>query len=412
MMEISATIYHDTRRQKNDGSYPVKIRTTYKRKQRYYKTDYSMSEEDFQILTSKEILQGKVNKDLKPIREARKKLDSKLAAFTEAAEQLGNAFTWEMFDSQLQKEGKASVKSGKVYEYYDSYIAELETYGKEGTAEVYRNSRDKYKQYRDSLNFDEVTPEFLNSWQRWMVRNGMSKTTISIYVRALRSLYNQAIRKGDANPLQYPFRDYKPPAKKNRKTALSIEDIKKIFEYKEPRKIEEWKSVALAVFKFSYLCGGMNITDIAYLKHTDIKDEFINYDRKKTEDTETESEPIEVFLADEAKNIIKRHGTGSYFIFPFIELNMSPKDRKLRIKQVTKNINKWLKRIAEEVGIEANVSTYTARHSFATVLMKKGITVAQISRMLGHSSISTTQDYLASFSQAETKNASEKLLDF
>ena len=231
IMDIAISLYHDARRQKNDGTYPVKIRVTHKRRQRYYRTDYSLSAEDFEVVTSQEILKGKVSKKYQPLREARKKLDIQIASFQEAADTLGNIFSWEMFEAQLQKNGKNTVRSGKVYEYFDNYISELEAYGKEGTAEVYRNSRDKFQEYRKVLNFDEVTPEFLRHWQSWMIRNGLSKTTISIYVRALRSLYNQAIDKGDANPLLYPFRKYQPPSQRNRKTALSLEDMKKFFKY-------------------------------------------------------------------------------------------------------------------------------------------------------------------------------------
>jgi integrase len=409
-MDIAISLYHDTRRQKKDGTYPVKIRVTFKRKQRYYKSDYSFSEEDFIVVISQEILRGKITKEYKSLREARKKLDAKIVSFQEAVDILGNVFSWEMFEAQLQKNGKNVVRSGKVYEYYDNYISELEAYGKEGTAEVYRYSRDKFQEFRKSLNFDEVTPEFLRHWQSWMIRNGMSKTTISMYVRALRSLYNQAIDKGEANPLLYPFRKFKPPAQKNRKTAISLTDMKKFFEYAEPD--DYWKAVSLAIFKFSYLTGGMNLTDICHLKHSDIKGDYFVYDRIKTIDTEKESEPIEVHLLDAAKEIIEKYGTGIDYVFPFIKKALSTKEKKARIKQVNKNINKWVQKVAEELEIEDHVTFYSARHSFATVLMKKGIPVAQISRMLGHADIKTTQDYLASFTREDTKKASQVLLDF
>jgi len=166
------------------------------------------------------------------------------------------------------------------------------------------------------------------------------------------------------------------------------------------------------MFRFSYLTGGMNLTDICHLKHSDIKGDYFLYDRIKTTDTEKDSEPIEVHLLEEAKEINDKYGTGIDYLFPFIKKTMSAKERKARIKQVNKNINKWIGRIATELKIEDHVTFYTARHSFATILMKKGIPVAQISRMLGHADIKTTQDYLASFSREETRKASEVLLDF
>ena len=77
-----------------------------------------------------------------------------------------SSFSWDRFNSLIAKDGRTKVRSGKVYEYFNNYIEELDAYEKVGTAEVYKNARDKFKDYRAILNFDEVTPEFLNAIQR------------------------------------------------------------------------------------------------------------------------------------------------------------------------------------------------------------------------------------------------------
>jgi hypothetical protein len=307
-MDVSVTLYHDTRRALKDGRFPIRIRVTYRGYQRYYKTGYSLDPEEFEILISAEILKGKVTKALQPLRQIRKKLDERISNFNKCASGLNASFTWNRFNSMLAKEGGTRVKSGKVYEYFDRKVEELEAYEKIGTADSYRYARNKFKEYRPKLNFDDVTPEFLNGFQRWMIKEGKSRTTVGFYMRAMRAMYNDAIKQGDANKLLYPFEDYTPPTSRKRKIALELEDMKKFFDYPEPK--EEWKAKAWAMFKFSYLTSGMNLTDIANLKHSDIKEDFFTYDRIKTVDTKKNNEPIEVHLLPETKKIIQRYGTG------------------------------------------------------------------------------------------------------
>ena len=100
------------------------------------------------------------------------------------------------------------------------------------------------------------------------------------------------------------------------------------------------------------------------------------------------------------------------FVFPELEGNETPERQKQLIQQLTHVINDNMKIIAKELGINKSVTTYAARHSFATVLKRSGVSVAIISEMLGHGSLKTTQNYLDSFESDMLEKTANALTNF
>ncbi len=249
-----------------------------------------------------------------------------------------------------------------------------------------------------------------------MTANGKSLTSVGIYLRALRSICNQAIEEGALKKEDYPFgkRRYQIPAGRNVKKALTLADIQKIFAY-EPTTESEGK--ARDLWLFSYLANGINMKDICRLRYRDIDGDRLTFIRSKTERTSRKNlKPVVVLLSDEAKEIIVRWGIKpkqtDAFVFGLLTDGLTS-DREYRtIKQVTKQVNIYIKRIAKAVGIEANVTTYSARHSFSTVLKRSGAPVEFISESLGHSDIRTTENYLDSFEDDTKRKYANALTAF
>jgi integrase len=259
-----------------------------------------------------------------------------------------------------------------------------------------------------------VTVDFLNSYEKFMISSGKSMTTISMYVRALRALFNDAIDKGVIPADLYPFgkRRYQVPAGRNVKKALTLPEIGKIFHYQaDETNKEAW---ARDLWLFSYLCSGINVKDMARLRYKHIDGDHIHFIRSKTERTSRRSlKPITVILTPEAKAIIDKWGikpaTPNSYVFDILPEEVTPQRELALVRQATKTINKYIARIAAAVGIDKKVSTYFARHSFATVLKRSGASIAFISEALGHSNMKTTQAYLDAFSD-ETKREFTKAL--
>lgn len=156
------------------------------------------------------------------------------------------------------------------------------------------------------------------------------------------------------------------------------------------------------------MCNGINVADFVKLRYRDIVDGEICFVRQKTEHTTKTRKEIRVVVVPQMQAIIDRWGNPpgrNNFIFPVLDGTEDAMHQKLKTMYLTRAINKRMQEVGEQLGI-GNISTYTARHSFATVLKRAGANIAYISESLGHQDLKTTENYLASFEREEReKNA-------
>ncbi|AWV97669.1 tyrosine-type recombinase/integrase [Arcticibacterium luteifluviistationis] len=265
-----------------------------------------------------------------------------------------------------------------------------------------------------TLNFEQVTVNFLNHYEDWMLKYGRksqkkfgpgypaSRTTVGIYVRQIRAVFNEAISRKITD--NYPFgkRAYVIPAGRNIKKALTKEEINKILNYVPESNTLEARSHA--VWVFSYLGNGINVSDICRLKQSDydVNNRKITFVRQKTKRTNKSNlKEIEIYLADEHISIIQNFGNsrrnGNAYLLNLLKPEMTEVNIIKTIQQIILITNKWMKKIATKLGISSPVTTYVARHSFATILLQSEAPIAFISKALGHSSLATTETYLGSF---------------
>ncbi len=405
--EVTTGIILDTRKSRKDGAYTVKLRVTYKRASRFYATKYSMTSEEFKKVMGKKPRGENKNtrQDLGDIEKLAGNVIAKL-----------RVFSFEDFRHGLL--GKAS--DWDVFGALESYANMLRSEGRIGSAVTYECALASFKKFwpRDKIHFEEVTPAFLKKYEVWMIKEGNSETTVGIYIRSLRRIINLAIKHGDLDLEQYPFGNdadrYSIPEPRNIKKALTIDDIAKIFRYIPEANSPEHEYRDLWIF--SYLCNGINIKDICLLRYRDISKDSIQFRRAKTQKSNRRSKPISAVKTDQLGEIIDRWGTkpvkADNYVFSFLKSTMEPGDEKTRINQVVKQTNKYIDRVAKAVGIKADVTTYTARHSFATILKRSGVNIAFISEAMGHANLKTTESYLGSFESDEKKRIVKNLTNF
>jgi integrase len=230
----------------------------------------------------------------------------------------------------------------------------------------------------------------------------------------MRSVYNDAIEQGIVDRASYPFgkNRYVIPAGSNTKKALKKEDILKFMAYKPSVGMEQR---SLDLWLFSYLCNGMNMNDICRLKWEDVEGDRLSFVRQKTARTRKSNQTkIKVALFPQSLEIINRWASPDKnprnYVFPFLNEGMTADRQGRVIKQVIKVTNQYMRKIAETLKIQGNVNTYSARHSFATILLQSEAPLAFISQSLGHTSISTTESYLGSFDDEKTKKYLNALL--
>jgi integrase/recombinase XerD len=396
----------DDRRIKTNGSYPLKLRVTFDRKRKYYNTGINLSQEEFAKLSSSKV------EYLKDIKSQMKLLESK----SEKIYREMDEFSFTKFEELLFFKVE-QVKPTDVYSMLNAYITKLKGEDRVSTGQSYECALKSLKKFKAHLIFEEITPEFLNGYERFMLRNDKSSTTVGIYLRSLRTIYNQAIELGLVKKELYPFKKskFQIPAGQNIKKALTILEIEKIFNYVTiPRSSED---KAKDFWIFSYLCNGINLKDICQLRYKDLEGDNLTVIRAKTRlSTKSRQKPIRIYLTDHAKSIIKKWGqpelSPTMYIFPILADGISALRERELVHYLNVLINKYMKRIGMTLKISKPITTYTARHSFSTVLKRSGAPMEYISESLGHSSFQTTENYLDSFENESRKQYSNLLTQF
>ena len=405
IMKPTTALVLDTRREKKNGTYPVKVRVTFNREQQYYPTGIDLLPEEWEMVSSE-----KPRKEYKKIKETLAGIQGKAKEIIDDTRH----FTFEGFDLKFYK--KRSNK-GALVDLFESYIDKLRCDGRISTANSYNNSLTSLKEFEKNLNFSTITSDFLEKYEKWMIGNGKSITTVGIYIRSLRTIFNEAIAIGEIGRELYPFgkRKYQIPASRNIKKALDIADIKLLYNYTTISNSTQERSRDL--WMFSYLCYGINPKDICKLQFKHLKNDRIEFVRAKTaRSTKTNSNSISIFLTDDAKRILNKwcneDKSPDNYVFPFLKKGMSPQQEFDTVKQFVKTVNKYMKEIAKELNITKPITTYTARHSFSTILKRTGASVEFISEALGHADIKTTQSYLGSFEKDTHQKITKNLLSF
>ena len=313
---------------------------------------------------------------------------------------LGKSFTPQTLISKVEKkENKSDVDT------YIRNIIELMINEKRlGNAKSYTHCYNSLKTFAVNLciPFTDIDVAWLKRYERFLRERGNSDNTMGIRFRTLRAVYNKAIEDDIVDEKYYPFKKFKVSHfnKKTTKRAISKSEMAKVLAL----------YLSKDLFVFSYLGCGINMIDMAYLTYSNIIDDRICFKRHKT------GQGITFRLLPQTIEIINKYKNEGYslsdYIFPILDkkFHITEIQQYDRIRKVTKGVNRNLKKIGSFLGLNIPLTTYVARHSFATVLKRSGVNVAIISEALGHTSLSTTQFYLDSFDNEQIDDAMKNLL--
>lgn len=391
----------DDRRPRTQGTYPIKIRVTYQRSCKYYSTGKELSKEDW----------GRLENTKSPLlREIKASVENSFSLVKKNVEALAEHgdFTFDILNVRL---GKATGDT--VNNAFKARIAMLKKEERIGTMLFYDNILKNVEKFAGSnLTFNAITVDWLKRFEKFLLKD-KNRTTTGMHMRAIRAIMNEARKAGVIKETRYPFGKgrYEIRSGESKKKALSLQDIGRVIKFSDGTDTTEYYR---DLWFFMYLCNGINVTDLVKLKYKDIEDDEICFVRQKTERTSATVKDIYASLTPEMKQIIKRWGNEpnpDSYIFKCLNEAMDAVKRKKYTKDFTKRINKRMKLIGKALGIEG-ISTYTARHSYATILKNKGVPIAFISESLGHNDLKTTESYLASFEKKERHKNAAFLLQF
>lgn len=256
-----------------------------------------------------------------------------------------------------------------------------------------------------NIYFVDIDVPWLKKYETWLRKHGLSGNTIKGRFVDIRTMYNVAISENLIKPEHYPFRQFKISKlqQETAKRAIPKDDITRIIEYKTKSKQVQ---LAIDIFTFSYIMGGINFIDIANLTLNNIIDNRLVYTRHKTKKL------IQLPLHPKTIELIEKyHDDNNPHLFPILmAYHKTEQQRFNRVHKIIVNVNNRLKKIGKELGIPITLTTYVARHSHATVLKKSGVATSIISESLGHSSEKVTQIYLDSFGNEQMDDAMKNLL--
>jgi integrase/recombinase XerD len=442
-MSTTFNVILDTRRmKKTTGTFPVKLRVTCDRVPRDFTTIFDLTSEDYGKLTK-----PRVSDDLQSARDKIKEIRNTAGTFIDGM----GKFNFDEFERKfiagnpLFKDRKIEEKlveqqfavydfdftpyhkrfpiftedhsrAGCISATFFEYIKKLIQEGRIGSALCHQNSFARFKNFKGNVLFSDINSGYLFQFEKEMLEKGRKLGYISIVVRDLRTIYNEAISNSIVSRDLYPFgkKKYIIPKSRNNKRAIDINEIGDLY-YHKLDDINESK--ARDFWMFCYFANGMNPKDLANLKFENFEGEYFTFNRAKTIRTSrSDPKPITVYLNDDMKSIIEKWGNKdthhTNYVFPILEKGMTALDQHYTIRTFIKFINDRMKRLGKELNISKKLTTVVSRHSFSTQLKRSGASTEFIQESLGHTDKATTENYLDSFENEVKKEFSNKLLAF
>lgn len=383
----------------SDGKYNLKVRISFNGKQKNIATDFYFTKEEFSEI------RGKSNTRIYS-KDKREQLKGEIFELLQDYKAVVN----DLNILTLESLNKALSNNQEKYKLELFYL--LNKVEKERRDAGKISSADQYKETVSSLKrvmgitdkpMVDVTPAFLYDYEKRALEYGLSPTTIGIYMRSIRFVWNYCMNNDLLDQQLYPFGrkpKYTIIQPKERKIALDTADMK-VF---KKAKVKGRKQFYLDMFLFSYYTFGMNLIDILKLEHGDIYNGFIDTTRKKT------MKLMKLPLTEGAEDIIEKYkDEESNFLFGLLKGGETEDQLKNRSRYYTKKINSVLSDICKEKKIKKKVTTYSARHTAANNLLVQKTDIATISQLLGHKDIKTTQNYLAGLPSYDIKERVSKI---
>lgn len=299
----------------------------------------------------------------------------------------------------------------KVASFMKQVAKRLQVEGNFGTAHVYRSSLNAIIAYsgKEDLTFEEVTSEWLKDYEIYLRGRGCSWNTVSTYMRTFRAVYNRAVDSQLIPYVPHLFRSVYTGTRADHERALSDEDMKKVFGRLESSAMTPALRRAQELFMLMFLLRGLPFVDLAYLRKSDLRGNVLTYRRRKT------GRPLSVTLTPEAMILVDRYmnrDASSPYLFPLLKSGEGTQEAYHEYQMALRAFNRQLMLLGELLGLGDKLSSYTARHTWATTAYYCEIHPGIISEAMGHSSITVTETYLKPFKSKKIDEANRQVIDF
>lgn len=244
-----------------------------------------------------------------------------------------------------------------------------------------------------SLSMQEIfTPERLKEYEDWLAGQQSSPNTISTYMRTLQAVYNRWMSPGIEGYNPVLFKDVYTKVESRTKRALTAEQMEQL-RNTDFSVLTLRQQQVLTYFLLMFMLRGMPFIDLAHLRKSDLRNRRITYRRHKT------GKLMVVDVPPDAMRLLQKYRdkTDSEYLFPLLHGGLFMEEHHHRYQETLRHFNRELARLMKQLLPGVSVSSYTVRHTWATLAYHSGVPVGLISQSLGHSSIRVTMTYLKPF---------------
>jgi len=392
--------------------FPVVLRVTHEMKRKYFflgegKKGYACPIDHWDNVTCRF---KKNHPDYKILNQILMDIEREASGLLLKMDLEGEVFS---FDKFTQMFGREKPKDD-LTEIFNFEVKQLENAGRIGYSKIYEATLKAIENYYPGkgLRLRDIDFKFLTGFESHLLGKSVKKNTASVYMRTLRTLFNNAIKYGCIKEEYYPFLSRNNPngyslrrlKQETRPRAISKDSIYKIRDYSINE--DSTRSIDRDLFMFSYYCRGINYHDMANLQWSNIEGNRLRYKRAKT------GGMLDMALLDPAMKIIQKYKQkgNSDYVFPILTDDLeTPLSKYNRAKNGLKRFNKNLKEISKELDIEP-ITSYVSRHTWATVMKLEGHSTEVISESLDHHSVSQTATYLKKFDTKILDEANKSIL--
>lgn len=399
----SFKVLPEPRYQRKDGTRRVCLLATVKRHTQYIPIGYDLTPEQYNRL----FIKKSTSPDCIDIREKFNTLEIKAERIYNSMRKYDPKRFKELFLSKGELTSDSDMDLPQTLELSiltDYYLSRANI--KRSTKIHFRCSLNVIDQFSAGIHLDEIDPKFLREFESEMLGLGKSISTVSSYLRNLRTLVNyfKDQKKLLPSDFVYPFGKAGHSIRnvKKKKKVLSEKEILKVIELEkfDSPKQEYARNIWLVL----YYGSGINPIDLLKLKWSKIDDNIASILRTKTETTRKYNiqEILIPFTEDFKYYLDKVSDPTSIFVLGKLKEGYTQTSLLNRKNRFREEINPELRKIANRLNLSAPLLMSTARDCYASTLKRNGVSLADISECLGHSDIKTTMHYLDSLSIEES----------
>lgn len=386
----------------NSGKYPLVFQVIHNRRKRLIYTGIKLFHEEFDsaCLEIKASEFGSYSPtEIRKMNQKLKKKHRQLLSKIRVLEKNNKSFSVDDLVDLKKRESRCFY----LLHYLELQIAHKKSIGKDGIALAYESTRVSLEKYIKTLSqkgkdvkISNIDSRFVLAYENYLYMQGVSENTVNYYLRNFRTIYNAAVREGCKQRGDSPFLHINMKACKTVKRALSKDEMKQLqlLPLSDVPKLEFSRDLYL----FSFYAQGMAFVDVVFLKKKNISGGLLTYFRHKSKQL------IQIVVTPQMEVLMNKYSNDSEYVFPIIDISNSELPVYKQYRLALGRINRHLKKIAAELNLSIPLTTYTARHTWATLARDLGAPLSVISAGLGHTSEEVTRIYLKDLDQGVLAN--------